>query len=328
MGDVLSQAEIDALLSAMDSGEVDVEAPVEKKEKNVRNYDFARPSKFSKEHLRTLENIFDSYSRMISTYLTGYLRSTVTVEVLNAEQITYSEFSNSLSNPVIFAVMEMPPLKGSAVLELSASIGFAVIDRVLGGPGESLRKMRDFSEIEQILVERVVIQLMSFLREPWEAIEDIRPKMTSLETNSQFASIMSPNEMIALITLNVSVGDVEGFIHFCLPHYVLEPVVSKLNTSSWYSLSGDDEDKDLYKDRVERQLETTRIPVRGLLGKTTLTVSDFISLQVGDIVTLDSFVNSDLEVMVGNLLKFTAKPGTSKGKNAIQITSVIKEDEQ
>lgn len=324
MGDVLSQAEIDALLNAMNEGG-QIEISDAKPEKNIRNYDFARPSKFSKDHLRTLENIFDSYSRLITTYLTGYLRTTVAVEVLNAEQITYSEFSNSLSNPVIFSVLEFSPLKGSVILEMSAMTGFAVIDRVLGGPGEVLRKMRDFSEIEKILIERVITQLLSFLIEPWESVTTIKPRLNNLETSSQFSTIMSPNEMVALVTLVIKVGEVEGFIHFCLPHFVLEPIISRLNTRFWYS-TVEDEYHDMYKDSVEKQLETTQIPIRAILGRTTFTVNDFVALQIGDIVTLDSFATSDLDVMVGNLLKFHAKPGTSKSKSALQITSVIKED--
>lgn len=326
MADVLTQDEIDKLLDSINSGDAIVEVSGDKKEKNIRDYDFARPSKFSKDHLRTLENIFDNYSRLIATYLTGYLRSTITVEVLNAEQVTYSEFSNSLLNPVIFSVCEFAPLKGSVVLELSAAIGYAIIDRVLGGPGEVIRKMRDFSEIEKILIERIINMLLGFLIEPWESVSPIKPKLNTLETSSQFSSIMSPNEMVALVTLNMRVGEVEGFMHFCLPHFVLESVINRLNTRFWYA-AGEREDKDQFRDKVERKIETTRVPIKVLLGKTMFTINDFIYLQVGDIVPLDSYVNSDLDIMVGSLHKFRAKPGTSKNKRAIQITAVIKGDE-
>lgn len=327
MGEVLSQSEIDALLAAFSTGELEVELTSEAKEKSVRNYNFARPSKFNKDHLRTLENIFDNYCRIVTTYLTGYLRSNIAVEVVNSEQVTYSEFSNSLSNPVIFAVSEFAPLKGSIVLELSAAIGYVIVDRVLGGAGEVIRKMRDFTEIEKVLIERVINQLLGLLAEPWENVHSIKPKLNSLETNSQFSTIMSPNEMVALVTLNVKVGDVEGFMHFCIPHLVLEPIIGRLNTKYWYQSTNDAEDKEVYKMKVEKQISTAKVPIKALLGRTTITVDEFVALQKGDIITLDSFVDSDLEIMVGSLLKFRGKPGTSKKFNALQITTVLRKEE-
>ena len=148
MGEVLSQSEIDSLLQALSSGELDVEEMKENKEKQVKNYDFKRPAKFSKEHLRTLEIIFEHYGRLLSTNLPVYLRKNVQVNVASSETVTFSEFTNALSNPVILGILNFNPLPGNVVLEVSSNLGFAMIDRMLGGMGNPLEKERDFSEIE------------------------------------------------------------------------------------------------------------------------------------------------------------------------------------
>lgn len=325
MGDILSQSEIDALLSALSSGENNVIINNEIEEKKVRTYNFARPSKFGKEQLRTLEVIFESFSRLVSSFLTGYLRTATQIEVANAEQLTYNEFSNSLLNPVVLGIIDFNPLKGSIILDLSSNIGYAIIDRILGGSGDTIKKTREFTEIEKILLSRILTQIVSYLVEPWENVCHVSPKLDKLETNSQFAQIMSPNEMIALVTLSVKLGEVEGLINFCIPHLVIEPIMDRLNTKHWFS--GKENETDSFKSQVELRLETAKVPVSVVIGKTQITVDEFIGLQVGDVITLDSYVNSDFSVKVGDLLKFYGKPGISRGKNAIQITSLVRKEE-
>lgn len=327
MGEILSQNEIDELLNALNSGETEsiVISPTAHT-KEAKDYDFARPSKFNKEQLRTLELIFDNYARMASSFMTAYLRTTCTMEVANAEQMTYREFSNSLVNPVILGIVDFSPLKGSILLELSANIGYSILDRVLGGVGIGMKKLRDFTEIEKILLDRFVSQMLVYLVEPWENVEQIRPRLEKIETNSQFAQIISPNEMIALVTLSVKAGGSEGLMNFCLPHLVIEPIMERLNTKHWFAQI-DKDDTDAYREELEDTLERARVPVSAVLGKTSITVGDFVGLQVGDIIPLDSYITSDLNIMVGNLLKFHGKPGVYRGKNAIQITAFRDKEE-
>ncbi len=330
MGDILSQSEIDNLLSALTSEssieEITSEDTIDT-ELDIREYNFARPPKFNKDHLRTLEIIFDNYSRLISTFLTGYLRTSVSLEVLSSEQITYSEFSNSLSNPIILSVFEMKPLKGSVVFELSASIGYSIIDRILGGPGTSLKKLRDFSEIEKILLKRFVSQMLNYLTEPWENVLDLHAELDKIETNSQFSQIISPNEMVALVTLKIRVGSTEGFLSFCIPHIVIEPVMDRLNTRYWY-IKKDDEKEDNYRDAIEETLDYANLQVSAIIGKTNVNLNDFIHLQVGDVIPLDSYINSDIELQVGDKIKYKCRPGISRKKNSVQITKILKEDEE
>lgn len=324
MGEILSQSEIDDLLKSLSSGDPVINEEDEKKE--AKSYNFARPSKFSKEQLRSLEIVFDNYSRMMSSFLTGYLRTTVNVELANAEQVTYSEFNNLLLNPVILSIVDFSPLKGSIILEMSANIGYSIIDRILGGPGIGMKKLRDFSDLEKILLERVIVQALSFIPETWENIAEIRPRLEKIETNSQFAQIISPNEMTALVTLTIKIGGIEGLINFCIPYMVIEPIMDRLNTKYWFSRAEDDEET-THAENIEIQLEKAEVKVSAIIGKTYINVIDFINLQAGDIIPLDSYVNSDLNIMVGNLLKFKGKPGVSRGKNAIQVTSLVDKEE-
>ena len=328
MSDILSQSEIDALLKAMNSGDEEVanltsEAPL----REAKNYNFARPSKFNKEQLRTLEIIFENYSRMLSSFFTGYLRTQCDVEVANAEQMAYYEFNNSLVNPVVLGMVDFSPLKGSVILELSSTLGYSIIERILGGVGLGLKSMRDFSEIEKILLTRVLAQMIARLPEPWENVLELRPKIEKIETNSQFAQIFSPNEMIALVTLRIKVGSIEGMVNFCIPHIVLEPVMERLYSRFWFEQPKGEDDDYAYHEDVEARINNAMVPVVAIIGKSSITVSDFVNLQVGDIIPLDSYVSSDLSIYVGNLLKFSARPGTKRGKNAIQITSFISKEE-
>ncbi|MGN0342619.1 MAG: flagellar motor switch protein FliM [Roseburia sp.] len=326
MADVLSQSEIDSLLQALSSGELDVDDIKETDEKQVKNYDFARPSKFSKEHLRTLEIIFEHYGRLLSTNLPVYLRKNIQVQVMNSEAVTYSEFSNALSNPVLLGIVNFSPLKGSIIIEMASNLGFAMVDRMLGGDGEPLAKTRDFTEIELLIMERIIGTCVDLLREPWMNVVELHPRLERIETNSQFAQIISPSEMIAIVTISVKIGDVEGLMNVCLPYITLESVMDKLNTKYWFSIM-QDRNEQQYSEAIETLISKAPIPVKAILGKSTISVNDFVNLQIGDIIRLDSKVDQELDVYVGNIKKFAALPGASGDDYAVRVTSVIREEQ-
>lgn len=328
MGDVLSQSEIDNLLQALSSGEIDAEEMKSSSaEKQVKDYDFARPSKFSKEHLRTLEIIFEHYGRLLSTNLPVYLRKNVQVEVMNSEAVTYMEFSNALSNPVLLGIVDFSPLEGTIIMEMASKLGYAIVDRMLGGEGEPLDKVRDFSEIELSIVERIMVACIELLREPWANVVDVVPRLERIETNSQFAQIISPSEMIAIVTVNIKIGEVEGLMNVCLPYITLEPVMDKLNTKFWYSNMQEREDFE-YAENIEALIAKAAIPVKAVLGNNAISVGDFGALQIGDIIRLDKKVDSELDIYVGDMKKFTALPGSSGKNYAVRITTVIREEEE
>ncbi len=326
MGEVLSQNEIDNLLAALSSGELDADQMQDSSDKQVKNYDFKRPTKFSKEHLRTLEIIYEHYGRLLSTNLPVYLRKNVQVSVASSETVIFSEFSNALSNPLILGIVNFQPLGGTILVELASNLGFAMIDRMLGGPGDPLEKSRDFSEIEMTIVEKMMVVCMQLMREPWKNVVDINPVMERIETNSQFAQVIAPNDMIALVTLNMKIGEVEGFLNICLPFFTLENVMDKLNTKYWYANMQEQNEED-FEEYIEALLRRVDIPIKAVLGRSKVSVNDFVNIQVGDIIRLDTDINNDLSVYVGNIKKFTALPGSNKDKYAVRVTSVIREGE-
>ena len=326
MSDILSQSEIDNLLKQLSDGDLDVDQIQGEDEKQVKNYDFSRPTKFCKEHLRTLEIIFEHYSRLVSTNLPVYLRKNVQVSVASSETVTFSEFSNALSNPSVLGIINFAPLNGNIIIEIATNLCYAMLDRMLGGSGQPLEKSREFSDIELTILQKLLVMFTQLLREPWKNVVDISPVLSRLETNPQFAQVIAPSDMIAIVTLNMKIGDVEGMLNICLPFFTLEDVMDKLNTKYWFSTMQENHDEH-YEEYIESMIRRVDVPIKAVLGKSTISVSDFLNLQVGDCIRLDSRVDTDMEVYVGNIKKFTALPGTEKDSYAVQITSVIREEE-
>ena len=300
MGEVLSQDEIDNLLKALSTGELDADEMKNTDERQVKDYDFARPA---------------------------YLRKSVSVDVVNSEVVIYSEFSNALSNPVLLGVVGMDPLMGNVIMEMASNLGFAIVDRLLGGVGNSLEKERDFSEIELSILERVFTICVNLLHEPWENVVEITPRLNRIETNSQFAQIISPSETIAIVTINLKIGDVEGLMNICLPYTTLEPVMDKLNTKYWFSTMKE-KDSNSYEAAIENIIDNALIPMKAVLGTSKINVQDFVNLQLGDVIRLDRKVDDELEVYVGNIKKFKALPGYSDNKYAVRVTEILREESE
>jgi len=328
MGDILSQDEINELIKALNTGEIDVQQyQTTTQEKKVKLHDFKKPNKFAKDHLKTISIINENYARLVTNFLTGYLRALVQVDVINVESLVYTDFSNSIANPAIMAIVDFSPMNGSIIHEIAPNIAYALIDRILGGRGSYFEKPRNFTEIELAIIERIIIQILNLMREPWENVITIRPRLERIETNPQFAAIVPPNEMVALITFNARVGEVEGMINICIPHMVIEPIIPKLSTRLWFSTVEKETDPETKKS-IEIKISETKVPVRAVLGRTVLTVGEFLELQPGDVVPLDTNVNGNLDILVGELLKFYAKPGVKKNKVAIKVTDVVRREDE
>ena len=317
MGDVLSQSEIDNLLSALNSGEFDPTDTDVEDEKQVKDYNFARPSKFSKDHLRTLVFIFEHYARLLSTNLPVYLRRNVQVEVMHAEAATFQEFSNSLSNPVLLGVVNFAPLEGTIIIEMASSLGYTIVDLMLGGSGVPLDKPREFTEIELSIIQRIMAVCTNLLIEPWANVQSINPTLERIETNSQFAQFVSPNEMTSIVTMNIKVGDVEEVMNICIPYTVVEPVIDKINTKYWYS-TAEIKDDDKYRELIEDNIHKAKIPVRAIMGRSAISVNDFIHLQPGDIIKLNTNIEDEMDVRVPMMtpMQLRLNQSTERSKNA------------
>lgn len=207
--------------------------------------------------MRTLELIFEHYGRLLSTNLPAYLRKNVQVNVVTSETITFNEFTNSLSNPVILGIVNFQPLKGNIIIDLASNVGYAILDRMLGGQGRSIDKMRDFSEIELNILDKIMTACTNLLREPWKNVMDISPYVERIETNTQFAQIIAPNEMIALVTMSIKLADVEGFLNLCIPYMTIQDIIDNLNTKFWFTnkLSSEDEDQSVYLESMLKRLK-------------------------------------------------------------------------
>lgn len=327
--EVLSQSEIDKLLSALSDGTVSAEeVKADEEQKKIKTYDFKRPDKFSKDQIRTLFMLHESFSRLLNTYLSTHLRTLVNVEVASVEQLTYQEFVQSLANPSVISIIAVPPLKGNIILEVNTEIAFAFIDRVFGGEGRTGIKSRVLTEIEEVVMRRFIDTAMRHLKEAWSNVVAFTPTLEATESNPQFTQIVPPSDMVVIITIQMKVGEVEGMMNICIPYLVLEPVMSKLTTTFWVAASvAKDDDPEQVK-ILQRKIEKTKVPFTVELGSVDITINEFLTLGFGDVLQMDTKVEDDLTCMVGFKPKFRCRPGTSGKKLAVQITKIINEGDE
>lgn len=322
--DVLSQSEIDELLSALSTGVVSAEEmQVEHKQRKIKVYDFKRPDKFSKDQIRTLYMLHENFARLLNTYLSAHLRALVHINVASVDQLTYEEFIRSLPSPSVISVFNMNPLKGNVILEINPNIVFTIIDRLFGGPGIPPSKPRSLTDIEEAIVRRVISKTLESLQEAWKQVVVIEPHLEVIETNPQFTQIVPPNDMVVIITLQAKIGSAEGLINICIPYFVLEPIMSKLTTTFWVSSSVAKQALPEHISAIQHKLEHAFVPISVELGRVTITVQELLELMPNDVLQLDTKVDSDLNVIVGQREKFKCKPGNVHKKLAIQITQII-----
>lgn len=328
MAEVLSQGEIDSLLAALSSGSVDVEEikVVEKKNK-VRVYDFGTPNKLSKDQLRTLQMLHDNFCRLLTTTLSAQMRSLVEIQVGSIEQLNYDEFIRSLPEPTMLSIVDMVPLDGQILVEIAPEIGFAIIDRLFGGLGKPIGQKRPFSDIEEIVLEKVINWFLGCIPEAWENVVKLKPKLKEIESNPQFVQIIPHNDVVILITLEAKVANADGLINICIPYITIEPIVNKLNAQFWFS-SIRKEQTVQNINALRRRIGAAELLVQAILGTTEITVRDLVNLSIGDVIPLVEKVHDPLTVKIGKRSKFTAKPGVRNNRMAIQILETINGEEE
>ena len=311
MADVLSQSEIDALLSALSTGSLEPDELQKEEEKHkVKVYDFRSPQKFSKDHIRTLELIHDNYARIISNFLTAQLRKNVKVKIETVEQITYEEFIHSIPNPTIMTMFRMPPLTGTILFETNPQFSFQIIDVLLGGTGERNTVSKEFSDIDKNIMMQITSGMISNLKLAWEDILSVEPEVESLETNPAINQTLAPNEPVALVTFSVEMGKSNTFINICIPYLSIEKVLDKLVVQYWFQ-----NEKDASGDEVREKI-----------GCTHLTIDDFLNLSRGDIIRLDNKCTSPIKIYVEDQECYYAKPGIT-GKNlGVAVLDIIDKD--
>lgn len=326
MAEVLSQSDIDSLLSALSSGKIEADQiPNEEEKHRIKLYDFKSPQKFSKDHLRTLELIHDNYGRIISSYLSAQLRSNVKVKIESIQQITYEEFIHSIPNPTILTIFKMPPLSGSILFETNPQFSFQVIDILLGGMGTRKVKLKEFSDIDKNILRNVNAGLIANLKLAWEDVLAVEPEIEALETNPALNQTLAPNEPVALITFSVEMGNNSTFINICIPYLSIEKVLDKLVVQYWFR-ENDEEIISESRNKLKDRLNIVSVPITGMLGSTNITVNEFLQLTEGDVITLDNTSDSPIKVFVEHQLCYTGKPGTIGKNRGIQILDIIDKD--
>ncbi|MEC2076970.1 flagellar motor switch protein FliM [Metabacillus fastidiosus] len=318
-GEVLSQSEIDALLSAISTGEMDAdELKKEEAERKVKVYDFKRALRFSKDQIRSLTRIHENFARLLTTYYSAQLRTYTQITVASVDQLPYEEFIRSVPKMTVLNVFELNPLEGRVLMEINPNIAYAMMDRVMGGIGSSYNKIDNLTEIEQNIMSGLFEKSLENYQEAWNTIVDVEANMTDFEVNPQFLQMVSPNETIVLISFNTQIGEVSGMINLCIPHVVLEPIIPKLSVHYWMQ-SERKEPKQAEMEALQKQIRLAQLPIIAELGASEISIQDFLHLQKGDVIQLDRTIDQPLVVKIGDRQKFTGQPGRMNKKIAVQI---------
>ncbi|GAE36037.1 flagellar motor switch protein FliM [Halalkalibacter akibai] len=327
MADVLSQGEIDALLSALSTGEMNAdELKKEETEKKIKVYDFKRALRFSKDQIRSLSRIHENFARLLTTYFSAQLRTYVQIAVTSVDQLPYEEFIRSIPKMTILNVFEPYPLDGRLLMEVNPNIAYAMLDRLLGGKGISINKVENLTEIETRIMSQLFQRTLDSFQEAWSSIIELDPVMEDLEVNPQFLQMVSPNETVVVISLSTTIAETSGMINICLPHVVLEEILPKLSIHYWMQEKKKQRQPDEI-DKLEQKIRKAPLLVQAELGRSEITIQEFLHLGVGDVIELNQRIDDPLSITVGGEHKFNAQPGKMKNQIAVQVTEIVEEAE-
>lgn len=324
MDEVLSQSEIDALLSAITSGEMDAEElKKEEQEKKVRVYDFKRALRFSKDQIRSISRIYENYARLLTTHFSTQLRTYVNISVTSVDQVPYEEFIRSIPSLTVLNIYSVSPLDGRLIMEINPNIAYALLDRILGGQGKSIDREDSLTEIEKLLLHQFFEKGLDCFREAWSSVIEIDPVLEEFEENPQFIQLVSPNETVVVVSLTTKIGETSGMMNICIPHVILEPIVSKLSAHYWMQPTKNKIDEQAYR-KITKELHGATLDVKTILGEASITIEQFLKLNRGDIIALDQAIEHPLRLIINDKPKFYVQPGKFKNKMSVQILEEIK----
>ena len=326
MADILSQDEVDLLLNAVSEGELEVGEQEQKalEEPHLMTYDFRRPERVSKEQLKGLQSLFEAFARELSIAFPPFLRTVVRVDLVSIDQLTYDEFILSVARPTCLSVINMAPLEGNAVLELSPAMVFPIVDRVLGGSGISLSEPRELTEIENRIVMRIVMMILDSWRRSWEQLIEFRQSVVTQESDPLIVQIVAGSEMVVLVGYEVHLGEQSGSMNMCIPLMVLNPILDQISQQAHYTRKMSAATAAHMREVITRTNLRAEVPVEVILGTAELPLDEIAQLQVGDIVQLDSSPEEPIRVTVGGIERFRAHPGRRGEQSAVQLSSVVR----
>lgn len=328
MKKVLSQQEMDSLLEALNNGEIDANSILEYRDNSkVRSYDFKRPIKLSKEYINTLYMIFENFSKIAGNLLTTQIRSNTKINLAEIDQISYDEFIKAIPKSTLLAMFHSKPLIGNQILEINPDFCNQAIDLLCGasrGSSLELREKERFTVIELGILEEIVLSILRSYEAAWVEVIDIETDLDSLETNPQLIQNMSPNEPVILVSLIVEVLDTKSIMNICIPYVSFENVIDKLSMKNWFDFDKEvnDDSQEIIRDRIMASQANLEV----VLGKFTITVDDFLRLEVGDILQLDIKTKEPLKMYVEDKLHFLVRPGQVDSRLAVEVLQYIEED--
>jgi len=326
MPEQLSQSQIDALLQKMNSGEIHVEEETRK----VREYDFKSPKKFTKEQLKSLDSLHETFSRMLAPYFSGLLRTVCEIEVSNIEEQRYYEYNNDLPDSALIGMIEMKPADkhfddARIIMDIPPDIGFYLIDRVLGGPGTGIDYDRNYTEIEIAILNNVYTNITKRLEDTWNNHFEVEARLSGLETNPRLLQVFAPEDVVIIVVLNVKLGEhLENCISLCIPAEFLEGVIDAFNMRYTHSNKRKDPDKEEAKKRVILEsVCASNMEIRAVFDEFKMSLKDIMQLQPDDVIPLNKSINSDITVTIDKVPWFTAKLGETRKKKAIKLQNIV-----
>jgi flagellar motor switch protein FliM len=303
MPEVLSQDEIDQLLKVINSGETEPEdfRPASDVRK-IKIHDFKRSDKFTQEQMHYISIIHETFSQDLAALISGALRKTTCVDVVFVDQLTYEEFTRSVPAPATFAIFDMDPLKGGAVLEIDSAVTFAMIDRLFGGDGEIKERHKLTALEEKVMADVINACFLVPLRNAWKKILELSPVLKRIDTEPLFSRIVPPDEKVVLVMFECRIGDVEGMINLCFPFLTIAPVLNKLNALYWYSGVEKERSWPAGAASLNEALDRVNIPVTIELGRKDINIKTIKTIEKGTILELDKLATEPLNVFAGDVL--------------------------
>ena len=315
---ILSQEEIDALLSAMDRGEVKSEQ-IKDPELVVEPYSLTSQNLMLRNQFHALEEVYDKFATSLRTYLSSSLHLPLEVEFVSTEMINYGEFISAFSNPTSLHIFNMEPLMGSALMAFDAQLVFALIDCMLGGSGKPLTQVRDFTLIEQRMIKKFAIHALERFAQAWASVHTVKAFLRRTETNPGFVHLVNPNELMLIIVFSINGNEFSGNVHIGIPYIMLEPIKDKLSAT----YRKEEEIEHAWSTQLQGLLMDTQINLIAELGKTKYTVRDLLKLKLDDVLQLASGPQDPIMLNAGGIPKYLGFPGIINGNRAVEITKLI-----
>lgn len=325
--ELLSQTDIDSLLEELKSGgstdALGADFSGAGARYKIKTYDFRRQTRFAKDQIKTLSHIHENFSRSVTTFLSTQLRYMVNMSVVSVDQPTYGEYIQAVSSPALLAIFNLGALEGKAILDIDLDLAFSILDRLLGGLGNSKQEKRKLTDIEEAIMSKIVQRILQELNEAWSGVIPLEPQFSMFESNPHFTQIAPRNDMMLLVSFDVSISGIDGMMSICIPCFSLEPVSSKLSDAKWISAQR----KDVMDENTAillSKISELEAEVMVELGCSTVTYGELLQLDVGDVLRLNSKPNEEFSLYVGNEIKFKGLPGISGRKMALTITKTVR----